>query len=104
MQTGRLVRLGCIPAVLALLHTTPAPGILNISLRTLVVLFEKGDASLDLNPYAAEFQRAGGEPILHTFRQHHWARIAACAATLLRTYFDPPPSTCGSPTSVVDSI
>jgi len=101
-QTRRLVHLGCLAAILALLRRPPpAPGTVNLSLRALLVVFENADA--DPNPYAAEFRLAGGEARLRSFRHHRCARIAACACRILGEFFDTPPSGSGSPTSVVDA-
>ncbi len=47
-QTQRLVELGGLGALLALLrYTPPAPGILNVSLKALHVVFARGDAFRD---------------------------------------------------------
>jgi hypothetical protein len=91
-QTQRLVELGGLGALLALLRYTPsAPGILNVSLKALHVVFARGDACRDAqnsNPYAAAFALAGGEADIAVCRRHHCAAISATAAAMLDTYFD----------------
>ena len=91
-QTQRLVHLGCLDALLALVRTSPdAPGILNVSLRTMLVVFGKGDASRDAdgrNPYAEAFARFGGTADVAACRRHHCAVISATATAMLETYFD----------------
>ncbi len=104
-QTRRLVHLGCLAAVLALLRRAPpAPGTVNLSLRALFAVFDNADVDADPNPYVAEFRLAGGEARLRSFRHHRCARIVACAIRILDAFFDTPPSGSGSPTSVVDII
>lgn len=91
VQTRRLVRLGCLRALLALLRRAPpAAGTLHAALRSLFLIFDRGDGPLD-NPYAAEFRREGGEPVVRALRRHSCARIAACALRM-REYLAAPAS------------
>ena len=91
-QTKSLMHLGCLDALLLLLRTSrDAPGILNVSLKTLLVVFGKGDASRDpdgSNPYAEAFARFGGAADVADCRRHHCAIISATATAMLDTYFD----------------
>lgn len=78
--------------LLALLRSSPAaPGVLNVSLKTLHVVFARGDSCRDAegnNPYAAVFALYGGEPVIAACRRHRCALIAATATAMLDTYFD----------------
>ena len=91
-QTQRLVHLGCLDVLLALLRCAPAaPGITNVSLKTLHVVFARGDACRDAdgrNPYAAVFALYGGEADIAACRRHRCAVIASTATAMLDTYFD----------------
>ena len=68
-----------------------APGILNVSLKTLHVVFARGDACRDAdgrNPYAATFALFGNDAAVAACRRHRCAIISATAAAMLETYFD----------------
>ncbi len=68
-----------------------APGILNVTLKTLHVVFARGDACRDAdgrNPYATVFALYGGEAAVAACRRHRCAMIAATATAMLDTYFD----------------
>ncbi len=86
------MQLGCLDVLLALLRCSPAaPGILNVSLKTLHVVFARGDACRDAggrNPYATVFALCGGEADVAACRRHRCGLIATTATAMLDTYFD----------------
>ena len=86
------MHLGCLDALVAQLRTsTDAPGILNISLKSLVCVFAHGDACRDAdgrNPYAAAFALFGNDAAVAACRRHRCAIISATATAMLETYFD----------------
>ncbi len=89
-QTQRLVELGCLRALLAVLRERgTVPGLVNVSLRTLAALFASGEAGRDAhgaNQYVAEFRRLGGEASVRGCRGHVCRLISTTAGTMVDTY------------------
>ena len=86
------MHLGCLDALVAQLRTSAdAPGILNVSLKSLLCVFAHGDACRDpdgTNPYAEAFARFGGAADVAACARHRSTLVAATATAMLETYFD----------------
>jgi len=91
-QTRTLMHLGCLDALRALLRTSAdAPGVLHAALKTILVVFGKGDACRDpdgTNPYAEAFARFGGAADVAACARHRSTLVSATATAMLETYFD----------------